>query len=297
MSSPRRPGPRASGNVVAGDAVLHLTQYGGATASAPPVVLVHGFRGDHHGLETIAGFLARARPDLAILVPDLPGFGGSPALTRAHDLDGYVDALIHLLEAEGTPVVLAGHSFGSILAAHLTARRPDLVAGLALLTPITSDPLAGPRALASAATRAYYRLAAALPERAGRAFLAWPPIVRVMSEVMAVTRDPAIRAWIHDQHRRYFSVFASTRVVLEAFDTSVSHTVRDVEAELRDLPVLVVAGAADDIAPLSGQRAFARAVGARLVELPDVGHLVHYEAPDTAAAAIAGLVADVEGRR
>lgn len=35
------------------------------------IVAVHGFRGEHHGLEPVLAYL----PEVRVLVPDLPGFG------------------------------------------------------------------------------------------------------------------------------------------------------------------------------------------------------------------------------
>jgi pimeloyl-ACP methyl ester carboxylesterase len=35
------------------------------------IVFIHGYRGNHHGLEAIAGGL----PNFEIVIPDLPGFG------------------------------------------------------------------------------------------------------------------------------------------------------------------------------------------------------------------------------
>ena len=45
-----------------------------------PVLLVHGFRGDHHGLEIIANYLLKLIPNVSIISPDLPGFGRSADL-------------------------------------------------------------------------------------------------------------------------------------------------------------------------------------------------------------------------
>ncbi|THE16454.1 alpha/beta fold hydrolase, partial [Kocuria rosea] len=43
-------------------------------APKPLLVLVHGFRGDHHGLQLVAD---RLRERYHVVVPDLPGFGRS----------------------------------------------------------------------------------------------------------------------------------------------------------------------------------------------------------------------------
>lgn len=58
----------------------------GPEDAAETIVAVHGFRGDHHGLEPVVAHLPEAR----VIMPDLPGFGATPPMNRhAHDLDGY----------------------------------------------------------------------------------------------------------------------------------------------------------------------------------------------------------------
>lgn len=39
--------------------------------------MVHGFRGDHHGLEAIALAMVRIDPTCHVVIADLPGFGES----------------------------------------------------------------------------------------------------------------------------------------------------------------------------------------------------------------------------
>jgi pimeloyl-ACP methyl ester carboxylesterase len=285
--------------------------YGDADAPTT-VVLVHGFRGDHHGLEPIAARLAAGGGCRAI-VPDLPGFGVSEPLTGKHDIAAYASWLRAFLAAadvrgeHASRFVLLGHSFGSIVvSAALTGvgtiddghgkhdegawPRPDEVV---LVNPIGAPALSGPRAVFTRLAIFYYWLAAALPERAGFALLRNPVIVRVMSEAMAKTRDRALRRWIHDQHARYFSAFANRAVVLEAFRASVSHDVSEYAARV-ELPVQLIAADRDDITPLAAQRRLLTLFpDARLHVIHDVGHLVHYEAPDEAAAQVVAFTTDV----
>ena len=90
-------------------------------ADAPVLVLVHGFRGDHHGLEPVVAQL----PGFRIVSPDLPGFGESATFTaRPHDIDAYAEWLGAFIRAIGIdgPYTLLGHSFGSIVAANAVAR-------------------------------------------------------------------------------------------------------------------------------------------------------------------------------
>jgi pimeloyl-ACP methyl ester carboxylesterase len=182
-------------------------------------------------------------------------------------------------------LVIIGHSFGSVISAAAVAEglSPD---ELVLINPIAAPALQGPRAVLSKIAVGYYRAGALLPERIGGPLLTSRAIVRALSEVMATTDDPALRIWIHDQHRRYFSSFADRRVVLEAFRASVSHHIGEY-ADRIGVPTLLIAGDHDDIVPLPAAQRLAERIGdSRLLVLADVGHLIHYERPEPAAAAI-----------
>ncbi len=252
------------------------------------LVLVHGFRGDHHGLEPLVAQLRGMR----MVSPDLPGFGESTPMTEAaHDIDGYGRWLREFVAGLELPasgrVVLLGHSFGSIVVAGALASgassRPDAVV---LVNPIGQPALEGPRGVFTRLAIFYYWLAAVLPERLGFGLLRNRVIVRVMSMAMAKTRDASLRRWIHDQHDRYFSAFSDRRVVLEAFRASVSHDVSEYAARVPER-TLLVAAEKDDITPIEAEfRLQTLFPDAELVVIPDVGHLIHYETPVSAAEAV-----------
>lgn len=262
----------------------------GEPGAETTIVAVHGFRGDHHGLEPIVAALG---PDIRVVIPDLPGFGDSAEFRHTrHDIAGYAGWLLRfvgLLEVPGRLVVL-GHSFGSIVVA--AALAGGLApAGVVLVNPIAAPALAGPRGMLTRLAVFYYRLAARLPERVGLALLRSPIVVRAMSIAMTKTRDGRLRRWIHDQHNRYFSVFRSRRSVLEAFEASVGSDVSEFAAHI-PVPVLLVAAERDDIAPLATQERLQPLFpDARVRVIPGVGHLVHYEAPAAAATHIRAFVA------
>lgn len=247
-------------------------------AQGEPIVLVHGFRGDHHGLETIAQALVERMPSLCAIVPDLPGFGATPAIPeREHDLDLYGEWLRAFTDAVAPAArVILGHSFGSLVVTNALSQGLEASA-VVLINPISAPALAGPQAFLTQLAIAYYRAADLLPERAARALLGSPAIVRVMSEVMAKTGDRELRRWIHDQHHRYFSNFANTTTLLQAFRASVSHTVMEYASAVQQ-PTLLIVGDRDDITPLTAQVALRRRIAdASLRVMPGVGHLVHYE--------------------
>lgn len=268
----------------------HYWEYG--DTDGQPVLLVHGFRGDHHGLELLAQALVAARPELRAIVPDLPGFGISPAIpNREHDLELYGEWL-RAFAASVVPgrFAVLGHSFGSLVTGAAIAGGLD-PARLVLINPISAPALEGPKAALTQLTIGYYRAADALPERAARGLLGNPAIVRGMSEVMAKTRDPELRAWIHEQHALHFSSFSDPGTLLQAFRASVSHTVPEFASSFT-MPSLFIAGARDDITELPRQLALQRAVpGSQLHIIPGTGHLVHYEAVDDATATIIEFLA------
>jgi pimeloyl-ACP methyl ester carboxylesterase len=271
------------------DGVTACWTYGPPDATRT-VVFLHGLRGDHHGLEPIVSHLHGVR----VVVPDLPGFGASPPFPHdAHDVTGYAAWTVDLIDAidggaaggAGGRPVLAGHSFGSIVAA-AAARSAD-IAGLVLVNPIATSALRGPRQAMTRLTVGYHRLAAALPERPGTALLRHRLVTWIASTAMTTTPDPALRRWIHAEHRRYFSGFADRRVLLEAFHASIGHDVAEFAPDIA-VPTLLVAAERDDIAPLTAQQALLRRFSdARLVVVAATGHLAHYEAPAAVADAIA----------
>lgn len=246
------------------------------------VIAVHGFRGEHHGLEPVIAFL----PGVRVISPDLPGFGETkPIPGRRHDLALYRQWLSAFTAAVAPGAVILGHSFGSIVSAGAVAAglpTPRLI----LINPIGAPALEGPRGILTRLAVFYYWMGARLPRRVGEWLLRTRIIVRVMSLAMVKSRDPVIRRFVHDQHDTYFSRFSDRDVLHDAFVTSVSHDVSEFASTL-ELPVLLVAAEKDDITPIERERELARMLpDARLVEIPAVGHLIHYETPEAAADAI-----------
>lgn len=265
-------------------------QYGAVEESpdSATIIFVHGFRGDHHGLEGMAQELSRIRPNARVIVPDLPGFGETPAIPgRTHDIALYGEWLRTFVAAVAPEkFAILGHSFGSLVVTSAIKGGLDPARAI-LINPISAPALEGPQAVLTQLAIGYYRAADLLPEKAARGLLGNPLIVRGMSEVMAKTRDRELRAWIHGQHHAYFSRFSDARTLLDAFRASVSHTVIE-DAAVYTMPTLIVAGDRDDITPLPKQLELHRRIpGSTLHVIPGTGHLVHYEAVGDAVAYVA----------
>jgi len=254
--------------------------YGPADA-ATTLVVVHGYRGEHHGLEPVVAHLAGLR----IVSPDLPAFGEStPLVGHAHDIAGYSAWLVAFVErlALTGSAVIVGHSFGSIVVASAVANglaTPRVV----LINPIAAPALEGPNAFGSRLTLAYYRAARALPEKIGAGLLSNWAIVRGMSVFLAQTTDPALRRFIHDQHHTYFSRYANRDTVVEGFEASISSDVSMFASRIAQ-PTLLIGADNDPITSVEAQEALETLFpDAQLTILKGVGHLVHYEKPREAA--------------
>ncbi|WP_424465503.1 alpha/beta fold hydrolase [Pseudoclavibacter helvolus] len=285
-ATPARPSLARSSHVLGADCAWWELGPDAGEARAT-VVLVHGFRGTHHGLLPVVDRL----PDVRFIAPDLPGFGASTPLPAGHSLDAYsawLEEFLAQVDPEGEAIVL-GHSFGSLV----IARRPAAIGErrLVLINPIASPALEGPQAVLTRLAIFYYWLGSRLPAPAGRVLLSHPLITRVMSEVMAKTRSKPLRSWIHAEHERHFSEFSDRDTLLDAFRASVSDSVL---AHAADLPAstVLIAGALDDIAPLDAQLELARVADLPLHVISGTGHLVHYEAPIAAARLLSTFIDD-----
>jgi pimeloyl-ACP methyl ester carboxylesterase len=265
----------------------HYWEYGPRDA-AHTILLVHGYRGDHHGLEPVIALL----PGIHFVSPDLPGFGASTPMTDApHSIAGYERWLTDFARAVELPAdaIVLGHSFGSMITSHAVADGFPTPA-LILVNPIAADPKSAAGVGITRLTRAYYAVGRRLPRGLGRRFLGNWLVVQFMSMNLVTTDDPKLRTWVHEEHHRYFNGFSDAQTVSEGFDASLSTEVGKAAPRIA-VPVLMIAGEGDRIAPLSGQQATVSLFpNARLVVLPTVGHLVHYEAAPGAADAIRTFV-------
>ena len=243
------------------------------------LVMIHGYRGNHRGLQAIAAGLTKYR----VIIPDLPGFGESGPLKTTHSIQAYSDWLHKFLGVLQLTekAHLMGHSFGSLVVGFYSTQHTPI--SVSLVNPVSSPALEGQRAALTNLTKLYYSLASALPNALGQWLLRSKLAVMVMSVVMAKTKQRTLRRWIHHQHLSNFSDFATVEVATEGYEASISMDLSKL-AGLISSPVLVVAATLDDITDIESQRRVSELYpNSTYREIPGVGHLVHYEAPDQAA--------------
>ncbi|MEY4390544.1 MAG: hypothetical protein RLZZ400_287 [Actinomycetota bacterium] len=253
-------------------------KYPATSKSQGNILLIHGYRGTHHGLEGIVGSL----DDFDCYAPDLPGFGESSAFSTQHSIENY-STWMHELVAKldlDKPLIV-GHSFGTLVVSRYANQHQEFP--IVLINPISAPALTGPRSFLTKVTSAFYRFAKSLGEKPGRWLLSHPIAIWSVTEFMYRGDVTGLKPWIAEQHKAYFSRFASTKSVVEGFEASISCTVGDFAPRISQ-PTLLICCERDDVTKISAQRQCAEKFNnATYVEVPKLGHLIHYEGPEIAA--------------
>jgi magnesium chelatase accessory protein len=267
----------ASQFVPAGGMVWHVQVMG----EGPAILLLHGTGAATHSW---AGLLPRLARHFTVIAPDLPGHGFTEAPTEeGFTLPGMARRVAALLVALGrTAEVAVGHSAGAAVLARMTLD--------GLLTPRMIIALNG----------------ALVPIRNGPGDLSWfSGLARFMVSLPVV---PWVLSWQAADRGTVERLLAGTGSTLPP--ESVGFYARllrrpghvaaalnmmaawDLASLARDLPGLAVplvlaVGTNDRIVPPADAERVRRLVpSARIVRLPELGHLAHEERPDLVAALI-----------
>jgi pimeloyl-ACP methyl ester carboxylesterase len=240
--------------------------------AGPPLLLVHGFGGAAWNFSELAPLLAGRR----LIVPDLPGHGGSSPLP-APTLTGFADVLAGLLEER---VDVLGHSLGGVVALRLAERHPSLVRRLVLAAAagISSSTRLAEVTIALTGLVQPGRIAGrrvglvARSRRARRLVFGWFEVANadLLTEraVHGFLRGPTIHT--------------------DALGAGLALVADDPRQDLERVrcPVLVLWGARDRQVPLEDGFEYARRLGAPLRVIADCGHLLIGERPDACARAV-----------
>ena len=255
------------------------------TASAPPLVLVHGLGGTIENWRALAPPLAAGQ---RVLVPDLPGHGHSAPLPRARNVDALAEAVLAVADAEGIrDAVWIGHSLGGVVSLRAAALRPDAVRGLVL---------AAAAGIGSATRAARVTLAVLGVARPGR-FIA--PHRRTWAR-SRLGRRAAFGWWGAADPDALAPELAEAFLVGPAHHTDMQQAGRalllsDPRTELDRVtcPCLCLWGASDNWVRLEDGIEYSRRLRAPLRTIAGCGHLLIGERPDACLAAIREFVASL----
>jgi pimeloyl-ACP methyl ester carboxylesterase len=301
----------------AGAEVLHVRRAPGTSDAAERAVFVHGLGGSATNWTDVMGLL---QDRLSSAAPDLPGFGWSPPPSGAdYSLTAHARVITDFIEREGQPtaqpngqgqptgqgngpgpVHLIGNSLGGTVATLVAARRPDLVRSLTLVSP--AMPVLRPRS-----TNAHLPALAApwIGQRLARRLGRFPVEARVKATLALCFADPSrvsrqrFEEAIAEADRRARlghesdAMLLSLRSLISAYLNPGRMSLWAAAAQVR-APTLLIYGLKDKLVdPRTSARAARTYPDARLLLLPDSGHVAQMEHPEEVARAVRRHVARV----
>jgi len=246
-----------------------------------PVLFLHAFPLDHRmwsGQEPLA-------EHLRLIMPDQRGFGGSRAAGGPASIEQLADDAVAVLDAlhVDEPAIVCGCSLGGYVAQHVAARHPTRVRSLVLVdTKLEAD---------TAEARAARADLAARVRRLGTEIVADAMVPRFFAPVTAADAVP---------HRRRIEALLHGLIVGQEVETIVAALAAlaarpDMTEAMRRVavPALLVVGADDQITPPECLvRAAAIMPQARLLIVPQAGHMTPLETPALFNAALLEFLAE-----
>ena len=275
-------------------ATLNVVDIGPRGAAGPPVVMIHGASSNLEVMRQPLGEML-ARNHRVILI-DRPGHGWSTRARREDSTPAIQGRMIdEALEKLGVgPVILVVHSWSGALGARMALDYPERVAGLVMLAPVAypwrggvgwytklvAIPVIGPLLAYTITLPLGYFLAGPgargvfLPQVMPDGFVGNTATALLLRprEFLANARDiVTLRAAVEEQAPRYGDIRVPTVVISGEIDKTVTTNVHS--------------------------RPFAKAVpNAKLIVLPDVGHMVQNAAPELAISEIEAMIGGLAHR-
>uniref|UniRef100_Q07J45 Alpha/beta hydrolase fold n=1 Tax=Rhodopseudomonas palustris (strain BisA53) TaxID=316055 RepID=Q07J45_RHOP5 len=267
---------------------LHVVELGPREAQGPAIVLIHGASANLRSLRPLGDRLAQRH---RVVLIDRPGHGWSPrddaAISSPETQAAMIDAALGELGIDRAIIVV--HSLAGALGALLPLNHPKHIAGLVMLAPVThpwpggvgtynkivTTPLIGPL-LAHTIT---LPLGLAITPPAARAVFSPQPMPE---DFVGASATPLL--------------LRPQEFLANAFDlTTLKEAVRAQVPRYPQIavPVVILHGDADTTVSVKiHARAFVAAVPhAKLIVLPNIGHMVQYVASDLVVREIEALIA------
>ena len=268
---------------------IHVVELGPRDAAGPAIVMIHGASSNLESMRRLLG--DRLAEKHRVILIDRPGHGWS---TRSRTEDSTPDIQGRMIEQALTRLgvrraVFVVHSWAGALRARMALDYPQRVAGLVMLAPVAypwpggvgwynkvvTTPVIGPLLAHTITLPLGYFLAgpgarnAFLPQSMPDWFVgnSATPLLLRPREFIANAHDlVTLKEAVREQAPRYAEITA---------------------------PVVVISGDGADktVSTSIHSRPFAAALAnAKLIVLPDVGHMVHHAAPERVVAEIEAMI-------
>lgn len=242
-----------------------------------PIVFLHGGEESAVDWQWVMPLLAG---EFRVVAPDLPAKWGSTIPSESVTSHGFAEFLRHFLDALDLPrVVLAGNSFGGLVAMRFAFAHPDRVQAMILADSAGLGPEINPMVLFAALPGVGEWSMTQGTTFSSRTMRAWSRAVLQFAEPRRAPEQ-----WLSEQRQ-----LAARPTFLPSWLASLRASVGPLgqrEVVLDDLarlaaPTLVVWGERDRMIPLShARRAAKRVPNGRLAIIPNCGHLPHVECPE-----------------
>ncbi len=240
------------------------------SGSGTPVVWIHGFplsSSVYQPQMSIAG--------MRHIVPDLPGFGRSPAAESDMTMETYAQAVLHELDARGIEQAwFAGVSMGGYVCLALARIAPERMRGLILIdTRETADDAQGKKGRYDSIAKVRHGGIAPVVESMLPKMLSASASKELVAEVREIMESSSDKG-----------VISALRAMAERPDSSAL-------LPKLNVPVLVIVGDEDVITPPSDAQRMAAAIpNAKLVIIKAAGHLSQMEKPEEFNQAVKAFV-------
>ena len=242
------------------------------SGDGPPLFLFHSLLSDRASFDAIAPTLSRS---FRVLVPELPGFGQTPAV--AGDFAAIADRMAAMVKdaAGGKDAIVLGNGYGGFVALQMAIRHPAIAAKLVLADCGAAFSEPGREAFRNMAAASKAKGLAAITDVAMRRLFA-PDFQAAHPDLMQDRRAAFLRTEPE--------VFQAACAALAALD------LRPELAKVK-VPVLVLVGEHDEATPPPMSHELAALLpNARLQIIPGCAHVPQLQSPELFLDMIGGFL-------
>ena len=238
--------------------MVNAEQFG----AGPPLFLLHSLLSDRASFDAVVPELSQS---FRVVVPELPGFGQSPAVSG--DLTAVADRMAEAVKdaAGGEAAIVLGNGYGGFVALQMAIRHPGIASKLVLADCGAAFSAAGREAFRNMAAASKAKGLAAITDTAMRRLFA-PEFQAQHPELMRDRREAFLRT--------------DPDVFCAACDALAELDLRPDLGGVR-VPVLVLVGEHDEATPPPMSHELAAGLpNARLKIIPGCAHVPQLQSPE-----------------